>query len=315
VALLCSGASCAGSLQLQGPGASRELYGKLNFSLAAGTQAILALRLTPAGVQLLRRTLHVSAWASVRLRDARVPAERTQIALVRVLSVVNRWHAGFDKFWSGYALTGQKFRAVRGTFVQPTMASCSGSSARSPEAPVVNNVFIWSGLDGLGSAPIEQVGTEVDCAVAAGLPPAIGYFAWYETFPDHLHAVPVAIHPGDTIATEVKAVGSQRFAMTLEDRTTAARWSEVVYQHARAPLTSAEWIDEAQGITMPTITTTSWSSVSTTARGSTTPIGGSPGSQLTALSTTDRSSNQQIQPGPLSATGDAFSVSWLVGAS
>ena len=193
-------------------------------------------------------------------------------------------------------------------------APCSGSSAGSPEAPIANNVFIWSGLDGLGSPPIEQVGTEVECAIPTVGEPAIGYFAWYETYPELLNPIPIVIHPGDAISTEVKAVGPQRFAMTLEDKTTRAKWSQVVDQRTHAPQLSAEWIDEAQGMSLPTITTTGWSEVSTTARGVSAPIGRSPNTEVTALTISAAASDQHVQPSVLSGAGDAFSISWLPGA-
>jgi hypothetical protein len=193
------------------------------------------------------------------------------------------------------------------------MPSCVDSSAGSPEAPKANNVDIWSGLDGLGSSAIEQVGTEVVCNSPGGGTASIGYFAWYETFPDLLTGIPIAIHPNDTIFTEVRAVGHQRFAMTLEDKTTAAKWSKVVYQHTPAHQLSAEWIDEAQGLALPTITTTSWSGVSATASGVSAPIGAPPNAEVTAFTTSDAASHERIAPSPLSVAGDAFNISWSHG--
>jgi hypothetical protein len=193
------------------------------------------------------------------------------------------------------------------------MTSCSGSSAGSPDPPIANDVDIWAGLDGLGSSPIEQVGTEVVCYIPSSGAPSIGYFAWYETFPDVLIGIPIAIHPGDTIFTEVRAVGPQRFAMTLQDRTIAAAWSKVVYQHTPAPQLSAEWIDETQGVSLPNITTTAWSKVSATARGVTAPIGKPPNAEVSAFATSDAASHQHVAPSQLSAAGDVFNISWSPG--
>jgi len=317
IGLRCRSASCVGTLQLQGLRTARGLYGAVGFSLNAGRQTVLKARLTPAGRQLLNTGLSVLVWATVTLRGSSSPALRVQLTLTRFIIIASRWHQGFNKFWSGYAVTGQRFRAVRGTFVQPSMTSCSASSARSPGAPIVSIVFIWSGLDGLGSYPIEQVGTEIVCVIPSAGPPSIGYYAWYETFPvpDAVRAIPVAIHPGDTISTEVRAVSPQHFAMSLEDRSTASGWSQVLYQPTRAPQLSAEWIDEVQGVAMPSITTTTWSSVSTTARGTTAAIGQPPNAEVSALTISDTASRQHIQPSPLSAAGDAFNISWLPGAS
>jgi hypothetical protein len=279
----------------------------------AGRQAVIDVRLSSAGRELLKKGLQVVAWAAVSPRGARSPAARVQLTLSAFNVIANHWKRGFNKFWSGYAVSGQKFTAVRGTFVQPSMTSCSGSSAGSPEPPIVDNVEVWAGLDGLGSSPIEQVGTEVVCYIPSGGTPSIVYFAWYETFPDLLIGIPIAIHPGDRIFTEVRAVGRQRFAMTLEDRTTAAAWSKVVNQRARAPQVSAEWIDETQGVSLPSMTTTTWSEVSATANGVTAPIGKPPNAEVSAFATSDAASHQHVAPSQLSAAGAVFDISWSPG--
>jgi hypothetical protein len=314
IVLACRSGPCAGSIQLGGPRAPRGLYGSAGFSLNAGAQTVVNVRLSSAGRKLLKKGLQVIAWATVTLRRSRSVSSRVPLALSAFTIIANHWQPGFNKFWSGYAVTGQKFSAVRGTFVQPSMPSCGGSSAGSPEAPKVNNVDIWSGLDGFASSVIEQVGTEVVCYVPGGGSPSIVYFAWRETFPDSLIGIPIAIHPGDTIFTEVKAVSPQRFEMTLEDETTAAKWSEVVSQQAPAPQLSAEWIDETQGVSLPTLTATSWSNVSASARGVTAPLGSPPNAEVTAFATSDTGSHQHVEPSLLSGAGAAFSISWRPGA-
>jgi Peptidase A4 family len=313
VVLSCRSGPCDGVLALGGSRTPRGLYGAASFSLGTGARTSVSVHLTSAGRQLLRTNLSALVSATVTPRGSPSPASSVRLTLTPFVLVRNHWRRGFNKFWSGYAVFGQRFTAVRGTFIQPTMTACSGSSAGSPVPPVANNVFIWSGLDGFGSASIEQVGTEVACLIPAGGEPAIGYFAWYETFPDDLTPIPVAIHPGDVISTEVKGVSPQRFAMTLEDKTTTAKWSEVVYQHARAPQLSAEWIDEAQGVSIPTITTTDWSEASSTARGVSAPIGHSPDTEVAALTISASAFDEHVEPSALSAPGNAFSISWLPG--
>jgi len=224
------------------------------------------------------------------------------------------WRSGFNKLWAGYAVTGPRFRAVRGTFIQPAMGACSGSTTADPEAPIANNVFIWSGLDGLGTATVEQVGTEIICEITAQ-GPSISYFAWFETYPEPVRQIPVAIRPGDQILTEVKALDPHHFVMTLEDRTTASRWSHVAYQRIPAPRSSAEWIDEPEGIDLPSITPTVWSSLSATAGGRTASIGRGGSGHVSALYISDAGSNQHVEPSPLGGGGNAFATSWLPGAS
>jgi hypothetical protein len=314
IALTCRSGPCDGVLELGGSRTPPGLYGAASFSLATGARTNVNVHLSSAGRGLVKMNLSALVSATVAPRGSRSPAASVRLTLTPFLLVRNHWHRGFNKFWSGYAVTGQKFTAVRGTFIQPSMTACSGSSAGSPVPPVANNVFIWSGLDGFGSSSIEQVGTEAACLIPPAGEPAIGYFAWYETFPDDLTPIPMAIHPGDVISTEVKGVSPQRFAMTLEDKTTAAKWSEVVYQHTHAPQLSAEWIDEAQGVSMPTITTTDWSEVSSTAHGLSAPIGRAPHTEVAALTISASAFNEHVDPSAPSGPGDAFSISWLAGA-
>jgi hypothetical protein len=313
IVVACRAGPCVGAIQLGGSRTPRGLYGSVGFSLGTGTQAVVKVRLSSAGRQLLKKGLQVAAWATLSLHGSRSAASRVPLTLSAFTIIANHWQPGFNKFWSGYAVTGQKFTAVRGTFVQPSMTSCAGSRASSPDTRIANDVDIWSGLDGVGSSPIEQVGTEVVCYILAGGTPSIGYYAWYETFPDPLIAIPIAIHPGDTIFTEVRAVAPQQFAMAIEDRTTAAAWSQVVHQHTPVHQLSAEWIDETQGVAPPSITTTNWTKVSATARGVKAPVGTPPNAEVTAFATSDIRSHRHIEPSPLSGAGAAFSVSWLPG--
>lgn len=236
-------------------------------------------------------------------------------ARASALVLSSPWRSGFNKLWSGYAVTGLPYRAVRGTFIQPAMASCSGTTRADPEAPIANNVFIWSGLDGLGTPTVEQVGTEIICEITAQGTPSISYFAWFETYPEPVRQISMAIHPGDQISTEVKALDRHHFVMTLEDRTTQSRWSHVAYQRIPAPHSSAEWIDEPEGIDLPTIAPTVWSSLSVTADGRTASIGRGGNRHVWALNISDSASRQHVEPSPLGGGGNAFAISWLPGAS
>ncbi len=76
--------------------------------------------------------------------------------------------------WAGYAVTGQTFKTVSGTWVQPT-ANCSASTAETTASA------FWVGLGGDSdtSSALEQTGTEADC-LANG---TTRYTAWYELVP------------------------------------------------------------------------------------------------------------------------------------
>ena len=73
--------------------------------------------------------------------------------------------------WAGYAgnRAGTTFRYVRAAFQVPYLDCAAATKSYSSH---------WVGLDGLGSATVEQVGIEADCT---GSTPR--YYAWYEMYP------------------------------------------------------------------------------------------------------------------------------------
>ena len=74
--------------------------------------------------------------------------------------------------WAGYAAarTGTAFRSVQAAFFVPYVDCRATPGASSSH---------WVGLDGLGSASVEQIGVAAGCA---GSRPQ--YYAWYEMYPE-----------------------------------------------------------------------------------------------------------------------------------
>ena len=133
--------------------------------------------------------------------------------------------------WAGYAATGAagSFTSVSASWAQPAVG-CGAADTFSA---------FWAGLDGDGTATVEQTGTEADCADGTAT-----YQGWYEVFP----AAPVffanPVQPGDAISASVVSDGGGLFTLTLSDATQG--WTQTTQQTAAdAQLGSAEVIAEA----------------------------------------------------------------------
>jgi hypothetical protein len=145
--------------------------------------------------------------------------------------------------WAGYVITGpgstattastaMSYTDVTGQWVQPK-AVCKNGTPTS--------VAIWVGLGGysLSSQELEQVGTSSDCD-EHGRP---SYYIWYELVPADPVNLKLRIEPGDTIASVVKANGTDILVQVI-DRTRGTRFTRHLSM-ASPDLSSAEWIAEA----------------------------------------------------------------------
>jgi hypothetical protein len=133
--------------------------------------------------------------------------------------------------WAGYAATGAagSFTSVAASWSQPAV-SCGGTDTFSA---------FWAGLDGDGTATVEQTGTEADCAGGAA-----SYQGWYELFPNAPVFFANPVQPGDAMSASVVTGGGGLFTITLSDATQG--WSQTTQQTAAdAQLGSAEVIAEA----------------------------------------------------------------------
>jgi hypothetical protein len=140
--------------------------------------------------------------------------------------------------WGGYAgnRAGTRFRYVSAAFGVPYVDCTAGTRSYSSH---------WVGLDGLGSATVEQVGIEADCA---GSTPR--YYAWYEMYPKPVSVV-FTVHAGNAVQASVTYKRSARkFVLMLRDTTSGRHFSRTLKCAAKVCLrSSAEVISEAPSST------------------------------------------------------------------
>jgi hypothetical protein len=243
--------------------------------------------------------------------------------------------------WAGYAVrrTGVAFRHVSGTWTVPAVDCSTGARGYSAN---------WLGLGGYSSSSqaLEQLGTESDCASGKAT-----YSAWFEVVPDAAVTAKLTIKPGDVIfASTAVAVAGDVVTLKLIDKTTGATATRTVHA-ATVDTSSAEWIVEAPALcagstssscsqtALANFGTTGFSAAKATTRGghsgkvidsAWTPVaitlsptagggpgflrGGGPGGPG-RFHQVGTSSAGTATPGALSATGDAFTVSYAVPAS
>ena len=136
--------------------------------------------------------------------------------------------------WAGYAgnRAGTTFRNVSAVFQVPYVDCAAATTSYSSH---------WVGLDGLGSASVEQVGIEADCA---GSTPR--YYAWYEMYPRPV-AVVFTVSAGNAVQASVTyKKSSGKFALTLRDTSDGRHFTRTLKCAAKACLrSSAEVISEA----------------------------------------------------------------------
>ena len=194
--------------------------------------------------------------------------------------------------WSGYASTGTpgQFTSVSAAWAQPAV-TCTAADTFSS---------FWVGLDGDGTATVEQTGTEADCAAGAAT-----YQGWFEMFPNAPVFYNNPVKPGDAMSASVVASGGGAFTLTLTDAT--AGWTRTTNQaSATAQLGSAEVIAEApsNGTVLPL---SNFGTVSfTTATADNAPIGNASPAALTMVSAAGVT---EATPSAL-AGGNAFTVTW-----
>jgi hypothetical protein len=135
--------------------------------------------------------------------------------------------------WAGYAVSGDTFTDVKGTWVVPKVACQTSRSSYSA---------FWVGLGGfvggVGNGGLEQIGTDSDCHF--GRP---AYSAWYELLPDASVQIPLPVSAGDTISAEV-STDLTSASLTVTDVTTGQAFT-TDQTPSVLDATSAEWIAEA----------------------------------------------------------------------
>lgn len=129
--------------------------------------------------------------------------------------------------WSGYAAQGSGFNSVTSSWTEPAVTCTSTNDLFAP----------WVGIDGYGSATVEQTGVATDCSSGSPV-----YQGWYEMYP----AAPVYFDnpaaAGDEITATVARSGTS-YTLTLADATQG--WTKTITQTLAATNASVEVIMES----------------------------------------------------------------------
>jgi hypothetical protein len=223
------------------------------------------------------------------------------------LSVIPESTTNFSGYIA-FAAPGESFTAVSASWTVPTVTCQAGATSWAAQ---------WPGI-GDGTS-VEQDGTETDCF--SGVPT---YWAWYEMYGDPAvnngYAVPLPgssypVAPGDAMTGSVSLSGTT-WLLTLAD--TTQNWTFETQIASPTPglsQGSAEWMVEdpdgcsPQCQTLAQYSPVQFSRATATASGLTGPISSFP---LTVMEI-DQNSTQLATSGPLNATGDGFTDTWLAG--
>ncbi len=145
--------------------------------------------------------------------------------------------AAVSSNWSGFAVGGNTFSAVSGSWVQPAATCTTGTTSAA----------FWVGLGGNSDASngLEQIGTSSDCA-ADGI---ASYSAWYELVPAGSVRIKLKVSAGNEISASVKVNGTK---VTIQFKNLTRKTSFAKTLTMAAPdVSSAEWIAEAPSICDP----------------------------------------------------------------
>jgi hypothetical protein len=207
--------------------------------------------------------------------------------------------------WSGYATTVGTFTNVIGSWTVPAVTCARRETSYSS---------FWVGLDGYNSGTVEQLGTDSDCS--NGQPQ---YYAWYELYPRPSQGI-TNVSPGDTLTASVNSASPTSYTLTITDTPgpRGRRWSATGTLSTPADArSSAEWVAEAPsscGRTCSVLPLSNFGTVNFTGAQatSTSPLTG-PISAFTfdtITMVTGPGGPPKAIPGPLTAGGSAFSVTW-----
>jgi hypothetical protein len=228
-------------------------------------------------------------------------------ATVTVLPV-NASTAKLSGNWAGYAATGDTYTSVSATWTVPT-ANCG----KFPTGDAGSSSATWVGLDGDGNTPVEQIGTDSDCAGFAG-----EYHAWWEMNPGWPTVIgdlgvtnDDGVSPGDVMAASVTATSTPgMYTLTIDDASQG--WSYTTTQsNPGAVGASAECITEQPrdgGFPLTNFGSVTFSQCKATgSNGIALPIWDHPNDALTMIGP----STTKATVSPLSEDGTQFTVTWL----
>jgi Peptidase A4 family len=207
--------------------------------------------------------------------------------------------------WSGYAdvaSTDGTFTKVSGKWTTPAV-TCTDEDTITSE---------WVGLDGYGSATVEQDGTIGWCFEDVPT-----YFTWYEMYPAGTIEVGTSLEPGDVITASVVATATGHYTLKLTDATNTAN---SFTEHATCAITtcldlSAEWIAERPSFSIgiaPLADFNKWKLTlgNETANGTAGTIGSY--SSVDSVQSVDATDSYALaNPSALSGNNNTFTDTWL----
>ncbi len=142
--------------------------------------------------------------------------------------------------WSGYVVTGPAgspvtYSSVTGTWTVPT-ATCNTPVAAGGISTA------WIGLGGYTTKNQEEVGTDSNCN-AKNKPL---YYAWFELVPYIAYNVPTSnkVSPGDSMTGLVKILSTTLVQLQIQDQTKNWTFSRNI-TFSSQDTSTAEWISEA----------------------------------------------------------------------
>lgn len=136
--------------------------------------------------------------------------------------------------WSGYAINTGTYTSVTGSWTVPTVFA----PTKHPRKAYFSST--WVGIDGfnLHDDNLIQAGTEQDWIGGSAQ-----YYSWWEILPNDETAIPsIAVNPGDVMTVSITQ-GTPLWTITVTDTTNGQSFTTA--QKYSAPMTSAEWIQEA----------------------------------------------------------------------
>ena len=137
--------------------------------------------------------------------------------------------------WSGYAATS----------TEKSVSYATGTWTVPPLVATKDNTYcaVWVGIDGDGSASVEQIGTAHNWVNGAR-----EHYAWFEMYPHGAYKINgFPVENGDQITASVVYEGEDTFKMILTNHTQAVTTTipTEYTKSSSAQRSSAEWVVEA----------------------------------------------------------------------
>jgi hypothetical protein len=146
--------------------------------------------------------------------------------------LATRADASFN--WSGYVAEGAEYSAVSATWAVPEVQDTDHELGADAA---------WVGIGGVATDDLIQAGTQA--VVQDG---EVYYEAWYEKLPAASVAVPLRVHPGDSVTVSLTEARPGYWHISFVNHTTNRSYSFTTrYNSSRS---SAEWVQEMPSLAL-----------------------------------------------------------------